>query len=572
MKAQTKLNIKEITTDILIIGAGGAGLRAAIEAHNSGANVLVVSKENMGGAHTNKAMGGLNVAIKAPATPKQHYEDTVNGGWHLNNHRLAKIFSDEMPERIYDLEKYGVKFDRLPDGSFYTWAGGKQSAPLNLCAGDYTGREIMDGLVAEIKRLKIPYLDNHFVTKLYKNGKAVVGAHVMNMKSGEFQVVHAKATIMATGGLGMLYETNSNDESNTGEGFALALDAGANLSDMEMIQFHPTGMAWPLSVRGKLITEKVRGHQGMLLNKDGERFMTRYQPKRMELAGRDEVTRAIFQEIQEGRGTKHSAVYLDVTGWGKGDVEKIIPDVFQNHMDVGIDIRKVKMEIAPTMHYVMGGIRITEWGQTNIPSLYAAGEVTSSIHGANRLGGNSLGETQVFGRRVGIQAAKDTKKQKLLGVSLTDITKENKRINEIRERKTGVKPIEVMKKLKKVMWNNVGIVKNEKLLKQALKEVKALEKESKKVSVKSLKDLQQSFELDRMLETAETIIVSAILRKESRGAHFREDYPKMKDSWEKNIYTFLDTKGKLKTKIMPVVKSTSKPTAVKTTSGKRKSK
>lgn len=563
MPKNTKnLAVETLSIDILIIGAGGAGLRAAIEAHNAGAKVLVVSKEDLGGAHTNKAMGGLNVAIKAPATPEQHYNDTVNGGWHLNNHTLAKIFSEEMPERIYDLERYGVKFDRLPDGSFYTWAGGKQSAPLNLCAGDYTGREIMNGLVAEIKRLKISYLDNHFVTKLYKEGKKVVGAHVMDMKTGKFQIVNAKATIMATGGLGMLYETNSNDESNTGEGFALALDVGANLSDMEMIQFHPTGMAWPQSVRGKLITEKVRGHGGKLLNKNGERFMTCYQPQRMELAGRDEVTRAIYQEIKEGRGTEHSAVYLDVTHWAQNDAEKLVPDVLQNHLEIGVDIRRQKMEITPTMHYVMGGIRITEWGETNVPGLYAAGEVTSSIHGANRLGGNSLGETQVFGRRVGIRASEDVKKQKPAIIPENHIAKELKRISEIQARKKGPKPEEVMKKLKKVMWDKAGIVKNEKLLKEGLRDVKALEKDSTKVIVQSLKDLQQSFELDRMLETAETIIVSAILRRESRGAHFREDYPKMDDSWEKNIYTYKDSTGKLKTKIMPVVRDYS-PTKIK---------
>lgn len=506
-------------------------------------------------------MGGLNVAIKAPATPKQHYEDTVSGGWHLNNHRLTKIFAEEMPERIYDLERYGVKFDRLPDGTFYTWAGGKQSAPLNLCAGDYTGREIMNGLVAEIKKLKINYLDNHFATKLYKSGNKVIGANVMDMKSGEFKVIQAKATIMATGGLGMLYETNSNDESNTGEGFALALDVGANLSDMEMIQFHPTGMAWPLSVRGKLITEKVRGHGGILKNKNGERFMIKYQPQRMELAGRDEVTRAIYQEIKEGRGTKHNSVYLDITHWAQGDAEKLIPDVFENHMEIGVDIRKQKMEITPTMHYVMGGIRINEWGETNVLGLYAAGEVTSSIHGANRLGGNSLGETQVFGRRVGIKASKDIKKQKPVKIPEKDITQEMKRIAKIQEGKKGPRPEDVMKKLKKVMWDKAGIVKNEKLLRQGLKEIKVLEKESEKVIVKNLKDLQQSFELDRMLETAETIVSSAILRKESRGAHFREDYPNTLSSWEKNIYTFKKA-GKIKTKIVPVIRDYN-PTRIK---------
>ncbi len=548
-----KQDYQLLTTDILIIGAGGAGLRAAIEATNKGAKVLVVSKEDMGGAHTNKAMGGVNVAIKAPATPKQHYDDTVNGGWHLSNHKLAKIFTQEMPDRIYDLEKYGVKFDRLPDGSFYTWAGGKQSAPLNLCAGDYTGREIMNGLVAEIKRLKISYLDNHFVTKLYKKGKVVVGANVMDLMTGKFKVISARAVVMASGGLGMLYETNTNDPSNTGEGFSLALEAGANLSDMELVQFHPTGMAWPLKIRGMLITEKVRGHGGILKNKNGERFMKRYQPERMELAGRDEVSRAIYQEIAEGRGTAHGAVYLDITHWKKGDAEKLIPDVFENHMKIGIDIRKQMMEITPSMHYIMGGIRIDEWGQTPVPGLYAAGEVTSSIHGANRLGGNSLGETQVFGKRVGEKTSKLVKKEKQPVISTADIDQEMKRVGEIASRKTGSKPFDVMKKLKRVMWEKAGLIRTEKLLKQGLAEVKKLQREAKGVSVKSKIDLRQAFELARMLETAEAIILSAITRKESRGAHRREDFPKTSKKWDKNIYVYRDRSGKLKIKTAPIV-------------------
>src|SRR5437660_609454 len=423
----THAGVETIETDILIIGSGGSGLRAAIEAteclsadlsvasapaalvggkaRQRGAGVLVVAKEFLKDAQTGWAMGGLNVAMKEPATPLMHFEDTINGGWYINNYKLARIFAEEMPDRIHDLESYGVKFDRLPDGSYFVWAGGKQSAPLNLCAGDYTGREMMQGLLAEVERLHIPFLEYHYVARLLKQGDWVVGAFLIDNQTGAYKVVRAKATIVATGGGGNMYQINTNAPSDTGEVYAWALDVGAELADMEMVQFHPTGMAYPPEKRGILVTEKVRGNGGILKNKHGERFMQRYQPQRLELAGRDEVTRAIYQEIAEGRGTEHGAVYLDVTHWEEGKAEKLVPDVFAAHMAVGIDIRKQMMEITPSMHHMMGGFVINEWGETNVAGLYAIGEVTTSVHGANRLGGNSLAEGQVFGRRAGIHAA-----------------------------------------------------------------------------------------------------------------------------------------------------------------------
>ncbi len=547
---------KTLTTDVLVIGAGGAGLRAAIEAHNKGAKVLIVTKEYMGGAHTSMAMGGLNVAIKAPATPKQHFEDTVNGGWHINNYKMAKIFTKEMPARIYDLEAYGVKFDKLPDGTFYTWRGGKQTEPLNLCAGDYTGREMIEGLVREVKKLKIPYLDDYFVIKLFTKNKRVIGGLLMDLKTGEYTAVSAKATIIATGGGGMMYLFNTNAESNTGEGYAWALDLGAELVDMEMVQFHPTGMAYPPEKRGRLITEKVRGHGGMLKNKNGERFMVHYQPQRMELAGRDEVARAIYQEVKEGRGTNHNGVYLDVTHWKKGDVEKLIPEVLEDHEEVGIDIRKQMMEVYPSMHHMMGGINITEWGQTTIPGLFAAGEVTRNIHGANRLGGNSIAEGQVFGRRVGQKAAEEALTQ-LRGSQQdswqVDVLGEIKKLEELQHRKKGKSVKEVFRALQTVMWEYVGLIRDEKKLQHALQEIKKLQKEAQNVVAHNKKELQMALELQEMVKVAEAIVVAALLRKESRGAHYRTDYPQMSTKWEKNIVVY--KKGKtLHTKTAPVVK------------------
>lgn len=547
--------MEKLATDVLIIGAGGSGLRAAIEAKNQGAHVLVVTKEYMGGAHTSMAMGGLNVAIKAPATPKLHFEDTINGGWHINNYKMAKIFSEEMPQRIYDLESYGIKFDKLPDGSFYAWAGGKQSAPLNLCAGDYTGREMIEGLIKEIKKLKIPYLDDHFVTRLFTKNKRVIGVLLMDLKTAAYKLVNAKATIIATGGGGMMYLFNTNAESNTGEGYAWALDLGAELVDMEMVQFHPTGMAWPKEKRGRLITEKVRGHGGILKNKNGERFMMRYQPKRLELAGRDEVARAIYQEVKEGRGTKHNAVYLDVTHWKKGQVEKLIPEVFQDHQEVGIDIRKQMMEVYPTMHHMMGGININEWGQTNIAGLYAVGEVTRNVHGANRLGGNSLAEGQVFGRRVGFKAAKDALNH-LRGdqVGSSEVDKELNRLQLLQRKKTGVSPSTLQKRLQQLLWDYVGLIRDEKKLQHAEAEIKKLQKQAENLIAHGKKELCACLEIQEMFKLAETIVVAAILRKESRGAHYRADYPGMDPKWEKNIVVFREKNGELKTRIVPVVK------------------
>jgi succinate dehydrogenase / fumarate reductase, flavoprotein subunit len=547
-------SVQRRDTDILIIGSGGSGLRAAIAAAGKGVKVLVVAKELLKDAHTGWAMGGLNVAIKAPATAQMHFEDTIKGGWYINNYKLATIFAEEMPGRINDLESYGVKFDRFPDGSYLTWAGGKQSAPLNLCAGDYTGREMMQGLLAEIERLEVPYLEYHYVTKLIKQGNRVIGAFLIDEKTGAYLVVQAKATIVATGGGGNMYQVNTNAPSNTGEGYAWALDLGAELVDMEMIQFHPTGMAFPPEKRGTLVTEKVRGNGGILKNKLGERFMLRYQPERLELAGRDEVTRAIYQEIQEGRGTEHGAVYLDTTLWEEGKVEKLVPDVFAAHIEVGIDIRERKMEVTPSMHHMMGGYVINEWGQTNVDGLYAVGEVTASVHGANRLGGNSLAEGQVFGRRAGLHSAEYVKNRQPLHIAKQTIDAEVNRVETICQEKAGVRALDILGSIKAIMWNNVGIIRDAEKLIIAQKEIKKLQDEAKLLVAEDRSQVQSCLEVQDMLKTAEVIILSALERKESRGAHYRSDYPQMDPAWEKNIRVFKNQDGQLVARVLPPVK------------------
>ncbi|GAC1346789.1 MAG: fumarate reductase subunit A [Ktedonobacteraceae bacterium] len=546
--------VQSIDTDILIIGSGGSGLRAAIAATESGASVLLVAKERLIDAHTGWAMGGLNVAMKAPATPQMHYDDTIRGGWYINNYKLASIFSAEMPQRIHDLEQYGVKFDRLPDGSYFTWAGGKQSAPLNLCAGDYTGREMMQGLLAEVHRLNIPFLEDVYVTKLLKEGDRVSGAFLIDRKTDIYKVVQAKATIVATGGGGHMYKINTNAPSNTGEGYAWALDVGAELVDMEMIQFHPTGMAFPAAKRGTLVTEKVRGNGGILKNKFGERFMQRYQPQRLELAGRDEVTRAIYQEIQEGRGTENGAVYLDVTHWEEGKAEKLVPDVFAEHKEIGVDIRKQMMEITPSMHHMMGGFAIDEWGQTNVDGLYAVGEVTTSVHGANRLGGNSLAEGQVFGRRAGMHSAAYVKTVPPPHLTRQVIDVEIQRLAALLQRKTGARATDVLSSIKAVMWHDVGIIRDADKLSSALQAIKQLQQEAQLLVAADKQQLQACLEIQDMLKTAEVIVLAALTRKESRGAHHRSDYPQLDPAWEKNIRVYKDNQGQLVTRVMLPVK------------------
>jgi succinate dehydrogenase / fumarate reductase, flavoprotein subunit len=549
----TSPSVQRLNTDILIIGSGGSGLRAAIAAVGKGARVLIVAKEYLKEAHTGWAMGGVNVAMKSPATPQQHFEDTIKGGWYINNYKLARIFAEEMPDRIVDLECYGVRFDRLPDGSYLTWASGKQSAPLNLCAGDYTGREMMQGLLAEVERLRIPYLEYNYVTKLFKQSDRVVGAFLIDRNARKYKVVEAKATIVATGGGGNMYQINTNAPSNTGEGYAWALDVGAELIDMEMIQFHPTGMAYPPEKLGMLVTEKVRGNGGILKNRLGERFMVRYQPERLELAGRDEVTRAIYQEIQEGRGTAHGAVYLDITHWEEGKAEKLVPDVFAAHMEVGIDIRKQMMEVTPSMHHMMGGYVINEWGETNVDGLYAVGEVTTSVHGANRLGGNSLAEGQVFGRRAGLRTAEYAKSYPAPQIMQVVVDKEVDRVETFLHRKSGVRASTILNKIKTVMWNNVGIIRDTEKLLIAQQEIKRLQDESHALYAEETAQQQACLEVQDMLKTAEVIILSALERKESRGAHYRADYPQMKTEWEKNIRVYKDNEGKLITKIISPV-------------------
>ncbi len=547
----------QIKTDILVIGAGGAGLRAAIEAKAQGADVFLLGKEVLGCAHTGMAMGGMNAAVEPPATPAFHAEITIEGGYGINNMPLVKAFTEEMPDRVRDLETYGVIFDRKDHGDFYVWSGPKQKYPLNICVGDYTGREMMQGLVDQARKLHIPYSDEFFVSKLLKNDNRVSGAIGINLKSGKYVVFQTHAVILATGGAGRMYEVTTNAASNTGDGYAMALDAGADLVDMEMVQFHPTGMAYPPSSRGVLVTEKVRAQGGILLNKDGERFMKRYFPKEMELAKRDEVSRSIYQEVASGGGNKHHAVYLSVTHLSKKKILEQIPDVYEQYKNVGVDITKESMEVYPSMHHMMGGLKIDVWGRTSVAGLYAAGEVVGGIHGANRLGGNSIAEGQVVGRRAALGALGDVGKVKNEdAVPIDDVKKEIGRIGGFISRKDGEPPHIIEQELKKAMWNNVGIFRDETSLKKAKSVVVKLLQRAPHMRARfgqsyRNRDLQDCLEVCNMLVTAQAVIEAALLRKESRGANSRTDFPEMNRDWEKNIIVQKSGK-KFKLNIVPI--------------------
>ncbi len=557
MKSSLDSSIKYIKTDILVIGAGGAGLRAAIEAKKSGLNVFLLGKEVLGCAHTGMAMGGMNAAMVKPATPEFHAQITIEGGYFINNYKMVKVFGEEMPARVHDLESYGVIFDRLDNGDFYVWAGPKQKFPLNVCVGDYTGREMMQGLVDEARKLKIKYTDEFFVSKLLVVKGRVVGAIGINIRNAQTVVFQTKSVILASGGAGRMYKVTTNAMSNTGDGYAMALNAGAELIDMEMVQFHPTGMANTPSTLGVLVTEKTRAHGGILRNRKGERFMSKYYPVEMELAKRDEVSRSIFQEVAAGLGTKNGAVYLHVNHWTKDKILEIIPDVYEQYKNTGVDISKEPMEIYPSMHHMMGGVKINEWGETIVPGLYAVGEVAGGVHGANRLGGNSIAEGQVFGRRAGIAAAKFSKKIKYSDLPKGEIKKEQTRIFSFVNRKTGVIPHEVEDKLKQTMWDKVGIFRDEKRLLEAKKAIAKLEIEAKKMKTRTAlsernRDLQDCLEIENMLLTAKSVVDAAILRKESRGAHSRSDFPKTLPEWRKNIIV-KSINNKIVTEIIPVI-------------------
>jgi len=528
-------------TDVLVIGSGGAGCRAAIEAKKHDLDVIIVSKGlSYKSGCTTLAEGGYNAAfayVDAEDSVQVHLEDTLKGGGYLNDPELARILVEEAPDRLNELESYGALFDRQESGELNQRPFGGQTYRRTCFQGDRTGHEMMTALKEEVIRQDIQTVDEVMITSLIQDGDGRVGgACGVSLQSTEFVVFHAKSTIIATGGAGWIYPVTSNALQKTGDGYALAWNAGADLLDMEQVQFHPTGMLYPDSRRGVLVTEAVRGEGGRLINSQGERFMTNYD-SRGELATRDVVARAIYNEIMEGRGTENGGVYLDVTHIPAEVIEEKLETMLLQFQDVGVDIREKPMEVAPTAHHFMGGAWINLKCETNIPNLYAAGEAAGGVHGANRLGGNALAETQVFGRRAGEAAAKNVTKSNFKS-NPASLEMEEGRIEKLFQ-DGDYYPFQLKEELQEVMWNNVAIIRREEGLKSALNEIHVIKDKMVRMKLPEVRGYNQhlldALELENMVLIAELVTKSAIIREESRGAHYRADFPETRDECKKSI-------------------------------------
>ncbi len=528
--------------DVLIIGAGGAGLRAAIAALAQGASVAVVCKSLLGKAHTVMAEGGIAAAMANvdPADDwRTHFRDTMRGGKFLNNWRMAQLHAQEAPERVRELEQWGALFDRTSDGEILQRAFGGHTFKRLCHVGDRTGLEMIRTLQDRGVHLGIDVYMECAITRLLKDGDRVSGAFGYWREQGRFVVFKAKSIVMATGGIGKAWSITSNSWEYTGDGMALAYEAGAELMDMEFVQFHPTGMVWPPGVQGILVTEAVRGEGGVLRNKDGERFMQRYDPEKMELSTRDVVARAIYTEAKEGRGTEHGGAYLDISHKPAEYVKKKLPSMYHQFRELAdVDITKGPMEVGPTCHYMMGGIRVeAETAQSNVPGLFAAGEAAAGLHGANRLGGNSLSDLLVFGKRAGFASAEHAKRIGPGQIEDAQIEEAAREMLAPFARTDGESPYQLHRELQEKMHNLVGIFRSEEDLERGLAEVRQLKERAANMRVEGSRLFNPGWHLARdlksMLTVSEAVALSALARKESRGAHSRIDYPRYDETWGK---------------------------------------
>ena len=553
--------------DVIVIGAGGAGLRAAIEASASGVSVGLVCKSLLGKAHTVMAEGGIAAAL-AHVDPQDgwqtHFKDTMKGGSFLNHWRMAQIHAQEAPDRVRELEQWGALFDRTPDGRILQRAFGGHTWKRLAHVGDRTGLEMIRTLQDRGVHQGLDVYMECTITRLLTDAGKIAGALGYWRETGRFVVFRAKAIVIATGGVGKAYKITSNSWEYTGDGQALAYDAGADLIDMEFVQFHPTGMVWPPGVMGLLVTEGVRGEGGILRNSAGERFMWKYLPEARrheyaeneaearewldasvagkqtqarrppELSTRDNVSRAIYTEVKEGRGSPHGGAFLDISYLPADRVQKKLPSMYHQFMELAdVDITKQPMEVGPTTHYMMGGLRVDpDTAAATVPGLYAAGEAAAGLHGANRLGGNSLSDLVVFGRRAGAAAAAYAKTVTTAPkVDDSQIEAETRALLAPFERASGESPYVVHHALQDCMGRLVGIYRVESDLTRALDELQQLKARAASVRVEGTRMYNPGWHLARdlqnMLTVSEAITRSALLRKESRGAHSRLDFTAM---------------------------------------------
>ena len=535
------MEIKTISTDVLIIGSGGAGSRAAIEVDDAGLKAIIVSKGlSFRSGCTGMAEGGYNAVLKAvdkDDSIEAHINDTLKGGSYLNDEKLVEILVRESPKRLIDLENYGALFDRQESGEIDQRPFGGQTYRRTCYQGDRTGAELLNALKEEIIKRDIECIEEVMITSIVTDNDQVIGATGLDLKDSSLIYFKAKSVILASGGAGQLYPVTSNTFQKNGDGYAIAYRAGADLVDMEQIQFHPTGMVAPESKKGVLVTEAVRAEGGKLLNTDGERFMSKYAPEKMELATRDVVARSIYQEIIEGRGTENGGVYLDISHLDDNYIDEKLETMVLQFENVGVDIKHGPIEVAPTAHHFMGGLKINTDASTSLKNLFGAGEVCGGVHGANRLGGNALADTQVFGKIAG-KSASEACKDIEIKTNDEQVKSEASRIENL-IKKGSIKPKEFKNNIKQLMWQKVAIVRDEKTLNEALKELLEMKEELVNLDVSDKKqyntDLITALEVINMVEICILTVKSAILRRESRGAHFRSDFPETKDEWKRSI-------------------------------------
>jgi len=579
--------------DVLVIGAGGAGLRAAIQASAAEVRVGLVCKSLLGKAHTVMAEGGIAAAlanVDDRDSWKVHFADTMRGGQYVNNWRMAELHAKEAPDRVRELEAWGAVFDRTKDGRILQRNFGGHKYPRLAHVGDRTGLEMIRTLQDHGVHRGIDVHMERTILTLLKQGERVVGAFGYDRERGRFLIFRAKAIVLATGGIGRAYKITSNSWEYTGDGHALGYRVGAELIDMEFVQFHPTGMVWPPSVCGILVTEGVRGEGGILTNKDGRRFMFDSVPENYrtqtadneeegwrycqgdknarrppELLTRDHIARCIVREIKEGRGSPHGGVFLDIA-WIKKNIpnsvehiKKKLPSMYHQFKQLAdIDITKQPMEVGPTTHYVMGGIRVdSDTQMSRVPGLFAAGECAAGINGANRLGGNSLSDLLVFGKRAGEFAAKFAKKNQHGAVNTSEIENVVRETLRPFEQREGENPYTLQRDLQETMQDNVGIVRTETEMKSQLDHLRTLWERTNQVGVSGNREFNPGWhtalDLKNLLTVSEAVTRAALERKESRGAQFREDYPEKDERFAK-VNTVISQKvdGTMQVRLEPL--------------------
>jgi succinate dehydrogenase / fumarate reductase, flavoprotein subunit len=546
------------SVDVLVIGAGAAGLRVAMELVPTGARCLVVGKRAHGDAHTRLAEGGIN-AVLGSMDPEDRWElhaaDTVKEGHFLCDPNAVARLARESPARVQELADWGCPFDRTADGTLAQRFFGAQTHRRTCYVGDCTGEAILRTLVDRAAAVRVPYREGFFVTGLLVHEGRVQGAIGFDCDGGGLRAITARATVLAAGGSTAAYaRSSSRPGENTGDAAALAYRAGAKLRDMELVQFHPTGMVWPEEKVGTLVTEAVRGEGAHLHNAHGERFMRRHSPEHLELDARDVVARAIYEEIQSGRGTDRGGVLLDLSHVDAPRVREKLPRMVEQFRAVGVDITREPMEVAPTAHYAMGGVDVDfDSGATTVPGLFAVGEATAGLHGANRLGGNSLAETVVFGRVVGAHLASHL-------ADMTEPTMERSRIDtslEALERAVVEEghehPGALRSELGDLLWRRAGIVRTAEGLDEGMKELRELQQRAHHLSVDGdLRRLEQAMNLRFLLVTAEALLLAARLRKESRGAHYRKDAPEADPAWQHTLLLGRGSSGNMEHRTRPI--------------------